>query len=213
MRKLKVAVTIARFARSRLGMQRQSHALRNIVLSLAIVMLAGCAGLNPPASVSEGVCNIVPRAEYEILGKTRNDQRWIDDTIEGEVGGCNFPRPAPRLASWDAGTNSNAPVAQPAPTKKPGFVKRQVQKATTIFRGIKKPKAGSVEPLSSAPLPQRSAAGKFPFDGMPLGVTIENPPPFPPVVVEEAKPPPPPPKPRSPVDELLDGKPPPNARK
>jgi hypothetical protein len=214
MRKLKAADTIARFARSRRGMQGLSNALRNIVVSGAIVMLAGCAGARPPVSVSDGLCaGVIPRAEYEILGKTRNDQRWIDETIEGEVGGCNYPRPAPRPAAWDVATSSTAPVARPAPTKRPGFLKRTVQKTSMLFHRKPKPSAGSIEPLPKEEPPSRSAAGKLPFDALPWGMKIESPPPIPPAASPPQ--PEPPPKPRSPVDELLDGpkKPPANSPK
>lgn len=210
MLKSKVAVMSAHCVRLLLAMQRPSHVLKAFVLLLVIATSAGCAGQQLPLSVSEGVCNIVPRAEYEILGKTRHDQRWINDTIEGEVGGCGFQRPDPRPASWDVATNSSAPVVQPVTTKQPGFMKRQVAKAKTLFRGTRKPKAGSVAPLEPAPV--QEAAGKMPYDGMPWGVRVDNPPPFP-ATVTPPQPAPVPPKPRSPVDELLDAKPPPNTRK
>lgn len=45
-----------------------------------------------PASV-EGVCQIFKRPEYVIRGQTREDQYWIDLTIESGVAGCGWPRP------------------------------------------------------------------------------------------------------------------------
>jgi len=44
----------------------------------------------------------LPQAEYQIKGKTRYDQTWIDKTIESEVAGCQWDRPKARPASWDA---------------------------------------------------------------------------------------------------------------
>jgi hypothetical protein len=130
-----------------------------------------------------------------------------------EVAAGNYPRPAPRPAAWDVATSSTAPVARPAPTKRPGFLKRTVQKTSMLFHRKPKPSAGSIEPLPKEEPPSRSAAGKLPFDALPWGMKIESPPPIPPAASPPQ--PEPPPKPRSPVDELLDGpkKPPANSPK
>jgi hypothetical protein len=85
-------------------------------------MIAGCAGGRLPASVSKGTCKIIPQAEYEILGQTRHDQRWIDETIEGEIGGCGFKRPKPRPTSWDVVIRS--PIVVQQVPKKRSLIKR-----------------------------------------------------------------------------------------
>lgn len=196
MRTLSRQVTTARCARLRQGTRRLSLLLRSIVPFLAIAMLAGCAGVHLPASVSEGTCNIIPRAEYEILGKTRNDQRWIDDTIEGEVGGCGFARPLPRPASWDAKGTTTVTVAPAVATKRPGLVKRTIAKTKALIK--RTPVPGTVEPQTPV--------------GPPWNANLSN--------KTETLPEPAPIIKRDPVDELLDdarpteaAKPAPHAKK
>lgn len=60
----------------------------------------------------------LPHAQYQVLGRTRYDQTWIDKTIEGEVKGFGFPRPQKRPASMGAAKVVVAP-AQPATITQP----------------------------------------------------------------------------------------------
>jgi hypothetical protein len=64
----------------------------------------------------------LPRAEYQILGKTKFDQLWIDKTIEGEVKGFGFKRPLKRPASFDAAPASHSVVLKPATPSAPETV-------------------------------------------------------------------------------------------
>ena len=72
------------------------------------MMLAGCASNN--FATLKGAGDAFPRAQYQILGKTRYDQIWISKTIEAEVVGFGFKRPAKRPLSLDA----HAVVVTPA---------------------------------------------------------------------------------------------------
>ena len=76
--------------------------------------LSACAGSDKIATFLGGACKALPQAEYQIKGKTRYDQVWIDQTIESEVAGCQWDRPKPRPASWDATV-----VVPPTPTTPP----------------------------------------------------------------------------------------------
>lgn len=83
-------------------------------------MLAAC-GTNRPASVLGGECRIFERPDYEVQGKRKYDQDWIDSNIEGGVGGCGWKRPAQRPSALDAPAVQK-PVAKAK--KKPGLIKR-----------------------------------------------------------------------------------------
>ncbi len=88
------------------------------VVALAL-MLAAC-GTSRPASVTEGECKLVSAPEYAVLGKTKYDQEWIDDTTERLVGGCLQARPKARPEEWD-----DTPVKTvPLPPKKPSLWQR-----------------------------------------------------------------------------------------
>lgn len=80
------------------------------LLAALSMMSMGCAEKNKFVSL-EAAGQAFPRAEYQILGKTRNDQIWISKTIEAEVAGFGFERPKARPASWDAAI---APAKRPA---------------------------------------------------------------------------------------------------
>lgn len=70
----------------------------NVTLVAGVgILLAGCASgkfVTLPAAGQD-----FPQADYQVLGQTRYDQTWIDKTIEAEVAGFGFKRPAKRPAS------------------------------------------------------------------------------------------------------------------
>lgn len=81
-------------------------------------LLAGCAGGN--LTVYSEVGKALPVAQYQVLGQTKYDQTWIDKTIEGEVAGFGFPRPAKRPASLAPKKPKPCPVcAKPVSAEKP----------------------------------------------------------------------------------------------
>jgi hypothetical protein len=103
-------------------------------LSLGLA-LGSCA--NGEFATLSGAGDAFPRAQYQVLGQTKYDQTWIDRTIEAEVAGFHFARPARRPASLStrrAATRTTdrivpevslPPVAAeptPTPTPQPGVV-------------------------------------------------------------------------------------------
>ena len=76
-----------------------------LLLGAPLTMLGACAPTNTFVTLQDAA-KAFPRAQYQILGKTRNDQVWISKTIEAEVAGFGFARPAKRPASWDAHTTA-----------------------------------------------------------------------------------------------------------
>ena len=82
------------------------------ISGLAIgTLLAGCATDNV-GTIDAGAA--LPRANYQVLGKTKYDQTWIDKTIEGEVAGFGFSRPLKRPASLDAAPAAHTVVVTPS---------------------------------------------------------------------------------------------------
>ena len=75
------------------------------------IPLLGCAA-NNVGSLDAGAA--LPRATYQVLGKTKYDQTWIDKTIEGEVKGFGFERPLKRPASFDAAPAQHKVIVTPA---------------------------------------------------------------------------------------------------
>jgi hypothetical protein len=85
----------------------------SVIASMGIgTLLAGCANSSVVGTLDAGAS--LPRATYQVLGKTRYDQLWIDKTIEGEVAGFGFARPLRRPAGFDAAPASHVAVAVPA---------------------------------------------------------------------------------------------------
>jgi hypothetical protein len=79
--------------------------------------LTGCATDNV-GTLDAGAA--LPRAQYQILGKTKYDQAWVDKTIEGEVAGFHFARPQKRPPSMDTATVVVTPAkAGPLPVITP----------------------------------------------------------------------------------------------
>lgn len=72
-----------------------------------------------------GACDFLPRPTEQVYGATRQDQRWIDLTVEAELEGCRFAPPAARadprreVVIVDDNTPTPHPQAKPAPKPKP----------------------------------------------------------------------------------------------
>ena len=110
--------------------RRQHAALTIAILSVALgTLLQGCATDNV-GTLDAGAA--LPRAQYQILGKTKYDQAWVDKTIEGEVAGFHFARPLKRPASLDAAKV----VVMPA---KPGVLPIVTQTIPAVVTVAKKP--------------------------------------------------------------------------
>ena len=78
--------------------------MRATILAASGALLTACAA-NNFASL-EGAGKAFPRAQYQVLGKTKYDQTWIDKTTEAEVVGFGFKRPLRRPASFDAASHT-----------------------------------------------------------------------------------------------------------
>jgi hypothetical protein len=83
-----------------------------LILGATSMMFQGCVSIN--FATTQGAGDAFPRANYQILGKTRFDQVWISKTIEAEVVGFGFKRPLARPASFDAKPASHTVVVIPA---------------------------------------------------------------------------------------------------
>lgn len=91
--------------------------LRPALAGVSLLLLTACAPRVPtPATVLGGECKLNHTPEYEVLGRTPYDQKWIVRTTESLVVGCHQPRPKKRPASWVVGTVAPAPQP-PAPVK------------------------------------------------------------------------------------------------
>lgn len=66
------------------------------LLASSGVLLSGCVTDGRFATLSNGACGSLPRAEYQIRGADRYSQQWSDKTVEAEVAGCGFVRPKAR---------------------------------------------------------------------------------------------------------------------
>lgn len=159
---------------------KKTRRLRQIIcgglLSFALVSLAACGTIKVPASVA-GLCNVIPKAEYAVLGKTQYDQDFVDAAV---VAGdsCGYDAPKPRPPELD---NPRVLTVPPAPARKPTLRERLRAKISRAPGRVDPAPARIVLPAS---LPQV---------GQPL------PSPDPPPVVQPAKP-----VERSPVERLLD---------
>lgn len=68
-----------------------------------------------------GVKGALPQAECQILGRTRLDQRWIDETTVVEVASFGMARPKPRAACQQQASRLPARAAPPPPAgSRPG---------------------------------------------------------------------------------------------
>ena len=93
-------------------LQKPPKVLMIVTLLMGLgILLPGCAASNNAGTLDAGAA--LPQAQYQVLGKTRYDQTWIDKTIEGEVAGFGFKRPVKRPASFDAAPVSHAVVVLP----------------------------------------------------------------------------------------------------
>lgn len=142
----------------------------------AIASLGACATTKLPGSAA-GLCDIIPKAKYAVLGKTQYDQDFVDEAVTAGAS-CGHPAPEARPAELD-----KAPIVQapPAVARKPTLRERLKR---TISR-----RPGTVDPVASPIVVPAS----LPQIGQPL------PPPDPEPPTPAALP-----KPRSPVEMLLD---------
>ena len=83
-----------------------------LILGALSMMSQGCAPTSTFATLKPAG-EAFPRAQYQILGKTRYDQIWVSKTIEAEVVGFGFKRPLKRPASFDASPASHTVVVLP----------------------------------------------------------------------------------------------------
>lgn len=119
---------------------------------VAALGLAGCAAQHG-MSISGGECKVIERPPYAVRGARPYDQDWIDSTIEGGVGACNWPRPAPRPAEIDAKVGlKQAPAPRPL---KRGLVSRI--KAKVWPRATVAPVTAAPEPVAPPPAPIEAA--------------------------------------------------------
>lgn len=100
-----------------LPFSKPSAATALLVVLLGI-SLVGCVSNPKVASLKDGACKAFDRPSTVIKGKTFRDQDWIDDQVEAGVGACQWQRPAPRPASWDAVTVAGKTVPVPPPPAK-----------------------------------------------------------------------------------------------
>lgn len=63
-----------------------------ILLALFFFIHNGQCNHTAPATVS-GTCEAFKAPGHPIAGKTKKDQRWIDETIARGVGACGWPLP------------------------------------------------------------------------------------------------------------------------
>ncbi|MDG9697880.1 hypothetical protein QC281_48405, partial [Streptomyces sp. DH17] len=89
--------------------------MKRFILITAALLLAGCESQTLKGSIAGGECRIFERPPYVVRGAKPYDQDWIDRQVEGGVGGCRWPRPAPRPAELDAPAVVSA---KPAPRPK-----------------------------------------------------------------------------------------------
>ena len=67
---------------------------------VSLCFLAACT--NKPTLTVEALCGekgrggVVESPEFIIDGKTQTDQNWIDNTLEGLIGACDWQRPKPK---------------------------------------------------------------------------------------------------------------------
>lgn len=98
-------------------LKRPYRKLRAAIIAAALgIPLAGCASSQFATLKTAG--QDFPQAEFQVLGKTKYDQIWIDKTIEAEVAGFGFKRPARRPPGLDSATI----VVQPVSVEKPSLI-------------------------------------------------------------------------------------------
>jgi len=82
------------------------------------ILLAACAKGEFQTFKAAG--EALPQAEFQIIGKTKYDQIWVDKTIEAEVAGFGMKRPKARPANLGGVAAAKAPararVLKPAPS-------------------------------------------------------------------------------------------------
>jgi hypothetical protein len=99
------------------------------LLVVSGTLLQGCAGKTEFATLKPAG-EAFPQAQYQVLGKTRYDQTWIDKTTEAELVGFGFKRPQKRPASFDAAPASHTVVV--LPPSKPAFLTPATPPVVTV---------------------------------------------------------------------------------
>jgi hypothetical protein len=69
-----------------------------MLLASSGMLLAGCVTDGSFATL-KGASNSFVAPKYQVLGKTRYDQKWIDQTTEAGIAGFGWKRPAKRPAA------------------------------------------------------------------------------------------------------------------
>jgi hypothetical protein len=88
----------------------------NLATALGIPLLGLALSSCAPATFATfaGAKASLPHAEYQVLGKTKYDNTWINKTIEAEVAGFGMKRPLRRPPSLDARPAAQRVVVMPA---------------------------------------------------------------------------------------------------
>lgn len=94
------------------------------LLMVAALFLAGCQNKALISSIPGGESKVFEEPPYEVHGKTKYDQNWIDSQIEGGVAAYGWRRPSARPAEIDAPSAQVKHVATADPKKNPGILKR-----------------------------------------------------------------------------------------
>src|SRR4051812_205575 len=85
-------------------------------LSFALASLAACATTKLPGSAA-GLSEVIPTAEYVVLGKTQYDQDFVDAcVVAGDTVGHAPPKPRPPELDKAPGLSTAPPVAAHKPT-------------------------------------------------------------------------------------------------
>lgn len=71
--------------------------MKIMVMAIAGVLLAGCAG-SRPASV-EGECKVFTDPGFAVQGKRLQDKQWIGSTQEKGITVCKWKRPRATVAT------------------------------------------------------------------------------------------------------------------
>ena len=114
--------------------------LAAILGTLSLGLALGSCAKGEFATIS-GAGAAFPQAQYQVLGRTKYDQTWIDRTTEAEVAGFGFKRPLRRPASLDASGNHAAPqrrVVAPPVASGVSIAQPGAPADVTVSRPVKK---------------------------------------------------------------------------
>lgn len=147
--------------KSRHEMKRSLKLAGKLLAVTTTVSLAGCAGQQLPVDVAGSECKLFVPANYEILGKTRWDQEWIDRNIERGIAGCGWPRPKVRPTNWDQAVVYAQEVQRTTPVVKRSvwqrvrdkFKRKEVPARTPVVVPRSRPPEAPVVQREPAPVP------------------------------------------------------------